>query len=111
LITSVNITHQAPNIVLIFNEAKTHIDVSIVHITEANNIVLFCLPSKMTHHSKPFDQGINVPFEEFWDQQVINYWKTHPQMQITHGTLGYLLKKVWNRAMTPVNVRNRNLSF
>src|SRR5699024_11114288 len=56
---------------LIFDGAKSHLDISIVEAAENHGITLFCLPSNTTPELQPMDKAVFKSYETFWDQEVL----------------------------------------
>lgn len=92
------------NILLIFDGAKSHLDLSIVDAAEQLNITLFCLPSNTTHELQPFDKGVFKSFESHWDQELLRYWDVNPDRTLTKARFGIVLSKVWPKCMVPQNI-------
>ncbi|KAJ8889065.1 hypothetical protein PR048_008559 [Dryococelus australis] len=55
-------------VLLIFDEASSHLDANIVHATEAHEITLHCFPSNITHELQPLNKSV---FKSAWVKAVI----------------------------------------
>nr|CAH7719104.1 unnamed protein product [Callosobruchus chinensis] len=91
--------------VVVFDGAKCHLDYSIVEAAEKFDIKLFCLPSNTTHELQPMDKSVFRSFEYFWDEEVLKYWAQHEDRRITKQRFGVIFSKVWDKAMTPANIK------
>ncbi|XP_050298658.1 tigger transposable element-derived protein 1-like isoform X2 [Anthonomus grandis grandis] len=89
---------------LVFDGAASHLDAGIVEVADAAEISLLCLPSNTTHELQPLDKSVFRSFEQFWDEEVLNYWMREPDRKITKGRFGYILSKIWPKAMSPQNL-------
>lgn len=89
---------------LIFDGAKSHLDISIVEAAENYGVTLFCLPSNTTHELQPMDKAVFKSYESFWDQEVLNFLVTQPGKTLTKMRFGEIFSKVWLKAMTPANI-------
>lgn len=89
---------------LIFDGAKSHLDISIVEAADRLNITLFCLPSNTTHELQPMDKAVFRSFETFWDQEVLQFLTINPGKAITKMRFGEIFTPVWLKAMTPSNI-------
>lgn len=94
------------NCLLIFDGAKCHIDISIVETAEKHNITLFCLPSNTTHELQPMDKAVFRSFEYHWDTEVLKYWSKTNNRAITKQRFGRLFSTVWDKALTPANIKS-----
>lgn len=61
---------------LIFDGARSHLDISIVEAAENHGITLFCLPSNTTHELQSMDKAVFKSYESLWDQEVLNFLVT-----------------------------------
>ncbi|KAJ2949421.1 hypothetical protein O0L34_g15337 [Tuta absoluta] len=91
--------------VVIFDGAKCHLDYSIVEAADKFDIKLLCLPSNTTHELQPMDKSVFRSFEYFWDEEVLKYWGHHEDRRITKQRFGVIFSKVWDKAMTPANIK------
>ncbi|KAK9679761.1 DDE superfamily endonuclease [Popillia japonica] len=57
---------------LIFDGAKSHLDISIVEAADNFGIALFCLPSNTTHELQPLDKAVFKSYETFWEHTNCN---------------------------------------
>lgn len=89
---------------LIFDGAKSHLDISIVEAADNLGITLFCLPSNTSHELQPMDKAVFRSFEAFWDQEVLNLLITQPGKPLTKMRFGEIFTKVWLKSMTPSNI-------
>lgn len=89
---------------LIFDGAKSHLDISIVEAAENHAITLFCPPSNTTHELQPMDKAVFKSYEVFWDQEVLNFLLTQPGKTVTKMRFGEIFTPVWLKAMTPSNI-------
>ncbi|XP_072394912.1 uncharacterized protein [Diabrotica undecimpunctata] len=89
---------------LIFDGAKSHLDISIVETAENYGVTLFCLPSNTTHELQPLDKAVFKSYESFWDQEVLNFLITQPGKNLTKMQYGEIFSKVWLKTMTPANI-------
>lgn len=94
----------AGSTLLIFDGAKSHLDISIVEAAENIGVTLFCLPSNTTHELQPMDKAVFKSYESFWDQEVLNFLVTQPGKSLTKMRFGEIFSKVWLKAMTPSNI-------
>ena len=94
----------AGTVLLIFDGATSHISPRIVDVASSNDIILFCLPSNTTHELQSMDKCIFRLFEHFWDQEVLKYWRTHPDRVITKSRFGHLCTPAYNQALTISNI-------
>lgn len=90
---------------LIFDGAKCHLDDSIVDVAQKYDIKLMCLPSNTTHELQPMDKAVFRSFEYYWDEEVLKYWSLHEDRRITKQRFGAIFTKVWDKALTPVNIK------
>lgn len=37
------------------------------------------LPSNTTNELQPLDKSVFIPFEVYWDEEVMNYWTCYPE--------------------------------
>lgn len=89
---------------LIFDGAKSHLDIRIVEAAESYEITLLCLPSNTTHELQPMDKAVFRSFESFWDQEVLDFLLTQPGKALTKTRFGEIFTRVWLKAMTPLNI-------
>ena len=54
-----------------FDGAKSHLDYSICEFTEENAILLYSLPSNITHNFQSIDKDFLGSFEIFWDHHAL----------------------------------------
>lgn len=99
--------HKPPgHCVLIFDGAKSHLDYEIVETAEQYEISLYCLPSNTTHELQPLDKAVFRSFEYHWDDEVMLYWSNNGERAITKQRFGKILNKVWDKSMTPSNIKS-----
>ncbi|KAJ8893555.1 hypothetical protein PR048_006154 [Dryococelus australis] len=60
---------------LIFDGAHSHLDANIVIAVEAHAKTVYCLPSINMHELQPLDKSIFKPYESYWDEEVMLFWK------------------------------------
>ncbi|XP_050304697.1 uncharacterized protein LOC126742166 [Anthonomus grandis grandis] len=89
---------------LIFDGAKSHLDISIVDAADRMGITLFCLPSNTSHELQPMDKSVFKSFETFWDQEVLQFLMINPGKAITKMRFGEIFTPVWFKAMIPSNI-------
>ena len=89
---------------LIFDGASSHLDPDIVQEADAHDIKLFCLPSNTTHELQPMDRSVFRAFEQYWDQEVMDFLKNHTGERISKERFGKLFSPVWQKSLTPKNV-------
>ena len=53
-------------ILLILDSHGSHETCEIIRLTEANNIIILCLPPHTTHKLQPLDVGVFGPFQRAW---------------------------------------------
>ncbi|KAJ8882992.1 hypothetical protein PR048_014831 [Dryococelus australis] len=61
-------------VLLIFDGAQSRLDANIVTAAEAHGVTLYCLPSNTTHKLQPLDKSLFIPFESYWDNEVMLFW-------------------------------------
>ena len=96
----------AGNVLLVYDGAASHLDPSIVDAADCHQIHLFCLPSNTTHELQPMDKSVFRSFETYWDEDVLKFWRLHPDRQVNKERFGKIFTPAWYRAMTPANVIN-----
>lgn len=89
---------------LIFDGAKSHLDIDIVEAAENHDITLFCLPSNTTHELQPMAKAVFRSYNAFWDQEVLNFLVTQPGKPLTKMRFGEMFSKVWLKAMRSSNI-------
>lgn len=94
------------NVLLVFDGAASHLDPSIVDEAEKHSITLFCLPSNTTHELQPMDKSVFRAFESYWDEEVLKYWRQHPDRSLTKDRFGKIFTPVWNKSMSRNNIIN-----
>lgn len=93
-------------ILLIFDGAASHLDISITEAADEFSIRLFCLPSNTTHELQPLDKAVYRSFEHHWDQEVLRFWDVNPDRRLNKCRFGNILSEVWPKCMTPANIIN-----
>ncbi|XP_046978393.1 uncharacterized protein LOC124544043 [Vanessa cardui] len=91
---------------LIFDDAKCHLDFRIAEVAEKHEIVLYCLPSNTTHELQPLDKACYKPFESYWDQEVLQHMYQTRAKNVTKTQFNLILSKVWSKSMTYENITN-----
>ncbi|CAG4996567.1 unnamed protein product [Parnassius apollo] len=89
---------------LIFDDAKCHLDFRIVEEAEKNDIVLYCLPSNTTHEVATYGQDLFQPFETYWDQEVLQFLYETRAKAISKQQFNKILTRVWAKCMTTANI-------
>lgn len=64
-------------VILIFDGAKCHIDISIAEKGEAHGIFMYCLHNNTTHELQPIDKAAFRAYEAHWDNKLMKYWDKH----------------------------------
>lgn len=96
----------AGKILLVFDGAACHLDYAIVDEADKYDITLLCLPSNTTHELQPLDKSVYRSFEAHWDQEVLRFWESNPDRQITKMRFNKIFSVVWSRCMTQENIVN-----
>jgi len=94
------------DVLLVYDGAASHLDPSIVDAADSHQIHLFCLPSNTTHELQPMDKSVFRSFETYWDEEVLKFWRLHPDRQVTKDRFGKIFTPVWYKALTPQNIIN-----
>lgn len=81
----------APPVILIFDGASCHLDLSIVGKAEQLGIHMICLPSNTTHELQPMDKAVFRSFELSWNEKLLQYWKNDCGRNLNMST------PVWGR--------------
>jgi len=96
----------AGDVLLVYDGAASHLDPSIVDAADRHQIHLFCLPSNTTHELQPMDKSVFRSFETYWDEEVLKFWRLHPDRQVNKERFGKIFTSAWYKALTPTNVIN-----
>ena len=72
--------HKSSVLCIVFNGAKSLLDLGIVEAADQNNILLYYLPLSAVHELQPF--------EYLWDQEVQLYWLNNGRRIVTKNVLG-----------------------
>ncbi|XP_031327496.1 uncharacterized protein LOC116158793 [Photinus pyralis] len=97
----------APPVVLIFDGASCHLDISIAERAEELGIHLMCLPSNTTHELQPMmDKAVFRSFEHHWDEELLRYWEHHPTRTLNKERFSDIFTPVWGKCMTIANITN-----
>lgn len=91
---------------LIFDGAKCHLDYTILETATRYDVTLYCLPSNTTHELQPMDKAVFRAFEYYWEDEVQKYLSIHKGHTITKQRFGSIFTKVWDRTMTPGNIKS-----
>lgn len=91
-------------VLLIFDGAACHLDVTIAEKAEENDIELLCLPSNTTHELQPLDKSVFRSFEHHWDDQLLKYWDQNPDRRLTKERFAHVFTPVWEMSMTVANI-------
>jgi len=90
----------AGNVLLVFDGAASHLNPDIVDEADTHGIRLFCLPSNTTHELQPMDKSCFRAFESHWDDEVLKFWRQHPDRVLTKARFGKIFTPVWMKTMT-----------
>lgn len=93
-----------PPVLLIFDGAASHLDLSIVEKADELNIHLLCLPSNTTHELQPMDKSVFRSFEHHWDEQLLLYWEKNPERKMSKERFSDVFTPVWSKCMTIENI-------
>ncbi|XP_030746596.1 uncharacterized protein LOC115875316 [Sitophilus oryzae] len=93
-----------PPVLLIFDGAASHLDISIVDAAEPLGIHLLCLPSNTTHELQPLDKSVFRFFEHYWDEELLRYWDKYPDRKMNKERFSEVFTPVWSRCMTMANI-------
>ena len=91
---------------LVYDGWASHLDPSIVDAADRHQIHLFCLPSNTTHELQPMDKSVFRSFETYWDEEILKFWRLHPDRQVNKDRFGKIFTPAWYKALTPTNVIN-----
>lgn len=94
----------AGKVLLIFDGAKCHLDISIASKAEEIDVELLCLPSNTTHELQPLDKAVFRSFEHYWDDQLLTYWDQHPDRRLNKDRFSDVFTPVWEKSMTVANI-------
>lgn len=93
-----------PPVLLIFDGAASHLDLTIVEAADQLGIHLLCLPSNTTHELQPLDKSVFRSFEHFWDEQLLQYWDKYPDRKMNKERFSEVFTPVWGKCMTISNI-------
>ncbi|KAI4463255.1 dde superfamily endonuclease [Holotrichia oblita] len=93
-----------PPILLIFDGAASHLDLTIVDTAERLGIHLLCLPSNTTHELQPLDKSVCRAFEHHWDDELLRYWDKYPDKKMNKERFSVVFTPVWAKTMTIDNI-------
>jgi hypothetical protein len=68
---------------LIFDDAESHLSANIVCVAEENAINVYCILSIFTHTLQLLEKNVYSPFKKFWDEAVLHEWLTEYIFMIT----------------------------
>ncbi|KAJ8874549.1 hypothetical protein PR048_025412 [Dryococelus australis] len=88
---------------LIFDGHRSHLDNSVLNITESLRIQLFCLPAHCSHELQPLDKCFFKSFKVYWNSAVGNILRKNPGRPLGKPKLGNLLTEAWIQAAAPKN--------
>lgn len=91
-------------VLLIFDGAACHLDVTIAEKAEEYDIELLCLPSNTTHELQPLDKSVFRSFEHHWDDELLKYWDQNPDRRLTKERFAHVFTPVWEKCMTVANI-------
>lgn len=94
------------DILLLFDGAASHLNPDIVDEADKHGIKLFCLPSNTTHELQPMDKSCFRAFESYWDDEVLKFWRQHPDRVLTKARFGKVFTPVWMKTMTMTTIIN-----
>lgn len=94
----------AGKVMLIFDGAACHLDITIAAKAEENDIELLCLPSNTTHELQPLDKAVFRSFEHSWDEELLQYWNQNPDRRLTKNRFAAVFTPVWEKCMTVANI-------
>lgn len=94
----------AGKVLLIFDGAKCHLDISIANKAETLDIELLCLPSNTTHELQPLDKAVFRSYEHFWDDELLKFWDQHPDRRLNKERFSAVFTPVWEKSMTVANI-------
>jgi hypothetical protein len=96
----------AGDVLLVFDGAASHLNPDIVDEADKHGIKLFCLPSNTTHELQPLDKSCFRAFESYWDDEVLKFWRQHPDRVLTKARFGKIFTPVWMKTMTMTTLVN-----
>lgn len=90
-------------VLLILDGHSSHMsNVEMLDYAEANNVVIFCLPSHTTAWLQPLDVGVFKSFKFFW-RETCNTFFANKHQAINRMKFGALLASAWRKSATIQN--------
>lgn len=93
-----------PPVILVFDGAKCHLDITIAEKAEEHGIHLYCLPSNTTHELQPMDKAVFRAYEAYWDDELMKYWDKHPTRDLNKERFSEVFLPTWEKTMTIANI-------
>lgn len=94
----------AGKVLLIVDGHASHTNsVEVLEFSEANDIILFCLPSHTTHYLQPLDRSFLKSLKNHYYAACNNFLKANPSRKITRIIFGNLLGQAWGKSATVEN--------
>lgn len=94
----------AGKVLLIVDGHTSHTNsVEVLEFSEANDIILLCLPSHTTHYLQPLDRSFFKSLKNHYYSACNNFLKANPSRKITRLIFGNLLGQAWGKSATVEN--------
>lgn len=91
-------------VLLIFDGATSHLDITITNKAEELNILLMCLSINTTNELQPLDRAVFRSFEHYWDDELLKYWDQHPDRRLTKDRFSEVFTPVWEKCISVANI-------
>ncbi|XP_054281231.1 uncharacterized protein LOC128998900 [Macrosteles quadrilineatus] len=89
-------------VVLLYDGHTTHLDISVVELAIANNVVILKLPAHTSHLLQPMDLTVFKGLKSKWDAKLVAWQRTHVGVKIPKRIFSVLIGEVWNS--TPATI-------
>ncbi|KAK9700390.1 DDE superfamily endonuclease [Popillia japonica] len=80
-----------PSVILIFDGANCHLNITIAEQEEVHLVPLYCLPSNTTHQLQPMEKPVVRAFEAYWDSDQLKYWDKYLTRDLNGGRCSEVL--------------------
>ena len=91
-------------ILLIIDNAESHLTIQAIEYANDNGIVILTLPPHTTNKLQPLDVSVFASFKQCMRIIINDYTLMHPHTHISEHMLPEFASKAWIKACTPSNV-------
>lgn len=92
-------------VLLVYDGHKTHVDLGVLELADANNITILKLPPHSSHVLQPLDCSAMKSMKVHWEDALVKWQRLHSGAKLPKSEFAKLLTETWDY-LSPVVLQN-----